>query len=121
MSCNQNDPITYTLAKGGSLSIALRVKSGDPLGTSITAKMKPFPYGETDPPDSSVEPVATFTTALIAATLTEKAYYHLSLSKVVLDPIDAGRYIVDAIPTTNGVAGVPARYIIIELINGVSG
>jgi len=114
-------PPVYTFQRGEPLAYALRVKSGDPTGYSVTAKLKPIEAGRFDVPDDTVAVAATLTPTFTAAAGQEPAYFTLSLTAVQTLALPAGRYIVDEKLTVGGVSQQITDPAIIMLKNSVSG
>lgn len=112
---------TYTYQRGEPISYALRVKSGDPTGYTITAKLKPVGPGENEPPAPSVASVADFTPTFVPAAGEVPAHWILTIDAATSAGLEPGRYITDEKLSFGEVPVNITDPVIIRIKNSVSG
>lgn len=103
-------PVTYTFARGETISIALDAVTGDPgIVSSVVAKLRPLEPGKrTLEPDADL--AATFTVDDRAVSGDIPAGWTLTIEPATSTTLEAGEYLADAritigtgVETTEGV------------------
>jgi hypothetical protein len=111
----------YIYQRGEPIAYALRVKSGDPSGYTVSAKLKPVGPNVTAVPDQAVASAAEFQVNFVAASGGVPAHWLLTIDAATARALPGNRYIADEKLTFGGVAVKVTEPVVIVIKNSASG